>query len=81
MKKFFKILLITVGSIIGLIVIILAVTILWISVSGNQKAKKNMALAGPEVQTITIDTEPKDVYFTKGMLAHNIICYECAGKL
>ena len=34
-----------------------------------------------QVQTINIDTEPKDVYFVKGMLAHNIICYECAGKL
>jgi beta-glucosidase len=56
MKKFFKILLITLGSIIGVIIIILAVTALWISISGNHKAKKYMKLAGPEVQSITVDS-------------------------
>lgn len=55
MKKFFRIIVITISSIIGLIVIILATTILWISVSGNQKAKKSMALAVPEVKTLTIE--------------------------
>ena len=37
-------------------------------------------LISEQVQTITIDTEPKDVYFTKGMLAHNIICADCGAK-
>jgi beta-glucosidase len=55
MKKFLKILLISLGSLIGLILAIVFVIILWVSVSGNQKAKKSLALAGPEVKTITID--------------------------
>jgi len=55
MKKFFKIFLISIGSIIGLIVLILAISLIWMSASGNHKAKKYMAMAGPEVQTITID--------------------------
>jgi beta-glucosidase len=55
MKKIFKILIVTLGSIIGIVVIVLAVTVLWISVSGNHKAKKYMSLAGPEVQIVTID--------------------------
>jgi hypothetical protein len=36
-------------------VIILLVTVLWISVSGNREAKRSMALAGTQVQVITLD--------------------------
>lgn len=55
MKKILKILLGTLGALIGLIVLILIIPVLWISISGNSKAKKYMSLAGPEVKTITID--------------------------
>ncbi len=55
MKKFLKILLITLGSIIGVIVILLLISMLWISVKGNSTAKKYMAMAGPEVDTLTIE--------------------------
>ncbi len=44
------------GSLIGLILIIVIITFLWVSVSGNRSAKRNMALAGPEVKTLTIDS-------------------------
>ncbi|MFH0841249.1 MAG: glycoside hydrolase family 3 N-terminal domain-containing protein, partial [Bacteroidota bacterium] len=55
MKKFFKILALTLGSVIGLILIIVIVVFLWFSISGNQAAKKSITLAGPEVQTLTVD--------------------------
>ena len=55
MKRFFKILLITLGSIIGVIVIIFLIAMLWMSVKGSSSAKKYSALAGPEVQTLTMD--------------------------
>jgi beta-glucosidase len=55
MKKFLKILFGTLGAIIGLIVLIMIITVLWISISGNSKAKKYIAMAGPGVQTITVD--------------------------
>jgi beta-glucosidase len=56
MKKLFKFLLWTLGSIIGLILIIVVIIFIWISISGNRSAKRNMALAGPEVKTLTIDS-------------------------
>jgi hypothetical protein len=56
MKKLFKFLLWMLGSLIGLILIIVIITFLWVSVSGNRSAKRNMALAGPEVKTLTIDS-------------------------
>ncbi len=43
------------GTLVGLIILIVVITVLWISISGNHSAKKNMALAGPEVKTLTID--------------------------
>ncbi len=55
MKKFFKILLYTFGSLIGLILVLVLVSLLWMSVKGNSNSKKYMALAGPAVQTLTID--------------------------
>ena len=55
MKKTFKILLYSLGSLIGLLVIILLVTVFWISVAGNREAKRSLAMAGPEVQVITLD--------------------------
>jgi len=54
-KRFFKILFITLGSIIGVLVIIFLIAMLWMSVKGSSSAKKYSALAGPEVQTLTID--------------------------
>jgi len=44
------------GSLTGLILIIVIITFLWVSVSGNRSAKRNLALAGPEVKTLTIDS-------------------------
>ncbi|MCK7460612.1 MAG: hypothetical protein MZU84_00240 [Sphingobacterium sp.] len=55
MKKFLKILAITIGSIIGLIILLVVITLLSVSISGNRAAKKSQALAGPEVKTITVD--------------------------
>jgi len=55
MKKFFKILLYTLGSLIGLILVLILVSLLWMSVKGNSNSKKYMALADPAVQTLTID--------------------------
>jgi len=55
MKKLLKILLYSICSILGLIILVLVMTVLWISISGNHTARKNMALAGPEVKTLTID--------------------------
>lgn len=56
MKKFFRVLLTSLGIVIGIILLLLLVGFIWISVSGNKTAKKNMALAGPEVKTLTIDS-------------------------
>jgi beta-glucosidase len=56
MKKLFKFLLWTLGSLIGLILVIVIITFLWVSVSRNRSAKRNIALAGPEVKTLTIDS-------------------------
>jgi beta-glucosidase len=55
MKKIFKILLISLASVIGLLLVIILVAALWITVSGNRSAKKNMALAGSEVKTLTLE--------------------------
>jgi beta-glucosidase len=55
MKKLLKILLYSICSILGLIILIALITVLWISISGNHTAKKNMALESPEVKTLTID--------------------------
>jgi beta-glucosidase len=55
MKKFFKILLYILGSLIGLILLLAFITILWISIKGNNTAKKYSALAGSEVKALTID--------------------------
>lgn len=55
MKKFFKILLITTGSFIGFILVLVLAVFFRMSVRGNLTANKYMALAGPEVQTITVD--------------------------
>ncbi len=55
MKKLFKILFYTIGSILGLIIILAGITILWISISRGSEARKSIALAGPEVKTLTID--------------------------
>ncbi len=55
MKRFLKILLITLGSIIGVIVILLLIAMLWMSVKGNSTAKKYIAMAGSEVETLTIE--------------------------
>ena len=55
MKKLAKILLYISASFIGLIVLILLITITWMKISSNSAAKKARALAGPEVQTITVD--------------------------
>jgi beta-glucosidase len=56
MKKLIKFLLLILGSLIGLILLIVIITFLWVSVSGNRSAKRNSALAGPEVNTLTIDS-------------------------
>jgi len=55
MKKLLKILLYSIGSVIGLIVLIAVITILWVSVSRGREAGKSLALAGREVKTLTID--------------------------
>ena len=55
MKKIFKILLYTIFSVLVSIIVILLISVLWISISRGHSAKKYMSLAGPEVKTITID--------------------------
>ena len=55
MKKILKFLLLGIISIVGIIVIIVLLTILWISVTRSNTAKKNAVLAGPAVNTITVD--------------------------
>jgi beta-glucosidase len=55
MKKFFKIIGISIVSGIGFLVVIILFAALWITVSGNRSAKRNMALAGMEVKKLTIN--------------------------
>lgn len=55
MKKALKILLYAILSLVGLIMLVLLVSYLWISVSANIDAKREMSLAGPEVKTIIVD--------------------------
>jgi beta-glucosidase len=55
MKRALKIILYSLLSIVGLIVIILIAVYLTISVSANHKLKKAVALQGYEVKTLTID--------------------------
>ncbi|NSW95075.1 MAG: glycoside hydrolase family 3 protein, partial [Bacteroidales bacterium] len=55
MKKAVKIILSAVGILIGIIVLLLVISILWLSVSGARTAKKYIILAGPEVKTLTIE--------------------------
>lgn len=55
MKKILKILVITLGSLLGFIILLLAVALLWITVSGNREAKKYTVLIGPEVKILTVD--------------------------
>jgi beta-glucosidase len=56
MKRLLKILLYSVGSLIGFILVLILIIYLWISISGNHNAKKYMALSGPEAPTLTIDS-------------------------
>ncbi|MCX6255525.1 MAG: glycoside hydrolase family 3 C-terminal domain-containing protein [Bacteroidia bacterium] len=55
MKKLLKIFFYLIGTILGLIILIVGITILWISISRGREAKRSMALAGPAVKTLTID--------------------------
>jgi len=55
MKKFCKIFFISLGSLLAIVILILSISLLWISVSGNRTAKKYISMAGPEVSTITVD--------------------------
>ncbi len=55
MKKLLKLLLYSIGSLLGLVVVIILIAILWISVAGNHSAKKYMEMAGAETPTLTID--------------------------
>jgi beta-glucosidase len=55
MKKFFKILFASLGILVGIIILLILVGFIWISTSRNKSARINMALAGPEVKTLTID--------------------------
>ena len=55
MKKFFKILFLSLGTLIAIILVVLLVTFIWISVSGKRTAEKSRILAGPEVKTLTVD--------------------------
>ncbi len=55
MKKLLKILIATLGVILGFIILVFLIFFLWISVSGSRTARKNMVLAGPEVKVLSID--------------------------
>lgn len=55
MKKLLKILVLGILSLIGIAVLIVLLTILWISVTGNNTAEKNAVLAGAAVKTISVD--------------------------
>ena len=56
MKKFIKILLCIFGSLVGLFILLIVVAFVWMKISSGSTAKKALALAGPEVQTITVDS-------------------------
>ena len=55
MKKLLKILLYTVLSLLGLLILIVVITLSWNSISTGRIAKKSIALAGPELKTLIID--------------------------
>jgi Glycosyl hydrolase family 3 C-terminal domain len=55
MKKFFKIFSASLGILLGIIILFILAIFIWISVSGNRTAKRNLALAGPEIKTLTVD--------------------------
>lgn len=55
MKKLLKILAYTLGSIVAFIILLVLVIFLYFSIYGSRNAKKYGALAGPEIQAITID--------------------------
>lgn len=55
MKKFLKIIACTIGTFLGLIILIIGISLIWLSVSSGRTARKSLALAGPEVKTVTID--------------------------
>ncbi len=56
MKKALKIILYTIGSVLGFIILVIIVVSFTISISRNKSAKMNARLAGPEVSTLTIDS-------------------------
>lgn len=55
MKKAIKIILSAVGILVGIILILILVTVLWMTISGSKSAKKYSLLAGPEVKTLTME--------------------------
>lgn len=55
MKRFLKIVLYLIASIIGIILIIVLFTILWVTVTGNRSAKKYMLKEARPIRTIVTD--------------------------
>ena len=55
MNKLLKIFFYTVGAILGLFILIAGITLLWVSISRGSDARKSIALAGPEVKSLTVD--------------------------
>ena len=55
MKKYLKLILLIIGSLLGLAVIVVICTIMYINISNNRIAKDSLKLAGPEVRTISVD--------------------------
>jgi beta-glucosidase len=54
-KKALKIILYAILSLIGLILLVLLVSYLWISVSVGNRARKALTFACPEVKTVMVD--------------------------
>jgi beta-glucosidase len=55
MKKYLKLILVIIGSLLVLAVIVVICTIIYINISNSRIAKDSLKLAGPEVKTISVD--------------------------
>jgi beta-glucosidase len=55
MKKYLKLILVIIGSLLVLAVIVVICIIIYINISNSRIAKDSLKLAGPEVKTISVD--------------------------
>jgi len=58
MKKYLKFILLIIGSLFGIVAIVVICTIIYINISNSRIAKNSLKLAGLEVKKITVDEIP-----------------------